>query len=372
MTSPRPSVLFLGSMYAGHRTRFLNLKEHSHSDARIDAQYREVTGWRERGAIERVPAVPRALKGRLRALAEGSAIAGWPRPDAIWTAAGTVLSPYAWSQIGPLRRPMVLDLDWTLEQQEELAPIYFGRAPKRGLRLAAARAQERIAWSAVSVFTPWSAWAADALRRAGIDDEKIRVIPPGVDLKLWAMPERYAPRANAPLRLLFVGGDFERKGGDMLADAVVCDFRGVCELDIVTTANVNERAGVRVHRAAPNSPELRELYARADLFVLPTRAECFGIATVEAMASGLPVIAGDVGGVRDIVEDGVSGWLIAPRREALAGAIRRALEQRERLPAMGAKGREIAERRFNGERNDGAIVDLLLELIERRQSEGGR
>ena len=69
----------------------------------------------------------------------------------------------------------------------------------------------------------------------------------------------------------------------------------------------------RVHRAEANSPLLRQLYADADLFVMPTRAEAFGIVTVEAMASGLPVIVGDVGGGRSIVDHGKTGWLIPPR-----------------------------------------------------------
>jgi glycosyltransferase involved in cell wall biosynthesis len=141
---------------------------------------------------------------------------------------------------------------------------------------------------------------------------------------------------------------------------------GAYELDIVTTASVSAAPGVRVHRAQPNSPVLRDLYASADLFVMPTRAECFGIATVEAMASGLPVIVGDVGGVRDIVDHGDNGWLIEPSREALDAGLAAASEQRDRLPAMGMRGRAIAEERFDGARNDRQIVDLLLDLAEQR------
>jgi glycosyltransferase involved in cell wall biosynthesis len=355
-------VLFLGRMYAGHRTRFLNLQAHTRHDPRVRPIYRPVTGWIEGGRIERLPGLPRGAKGRARAVLEASAMATLPRPDVIWSAVSEVALPHLWAEYGPLHRPLVLDLDWTLEQQEALAPIYFDRPAKRGLRYALARLGERTFWSRVTHFTPWSSWAADSLRRQGVPPERITVLPPGVDLDLWR-PRAPRPRADADaLRLLFVGGDFERKGGRMLLDVVRARCAGRVELDIVTPEAVEPGPGVRVHRLAPNSDGLRDLYAQADLFVLPTRAECFGIATIEAMASGLPAIVGDVGGARDIVDDGSTGWLIEPSEEGLAGALERALRHRDALPAMGVRARQVAETRFDGRRNDERIVSLLLDV----------
>ena len=361
----RPRVLFLGSMYAGHATRFLNLEAHTRADPRIRPTYRRVTGWVDGGALERVPAVPAALKGRARAAIEAAAFATLPRPDVIWSSAREAVTPYLWAQLGGLRRSLVLDFDWTLEQQEALAPIYFGRPSKRGIRLAIARLQERALWRSVTIFTPWSQWAADSLRRQGVAEDRIRVIPPGVDLEEW-QPRREARRKNHErLRLLFVGGDFARKGGDILLDVFRAQFADRCQLDVVTREALEPPPGVRVHRAEPNSPLLKELYAQADIFVLPTRAECFGIATVEAMASGLPVIAGDVGGAKDIIDDGETGWLIEPTAVRLAGALEDALRRRERLWPMGRRARLVAEARFNGRANDGAVVDAVLEAWDR-------
>ncbi len=110
------------------------------------------------------------------------------------------------------------------------------------------------------------------------------------------------------------------------------------------------------------------LFAKAHLFVLPSRADCFGLATVEAMASGLPVVVSDVGGARDIVEPGVTGWLIRPEIEELVQAIDSAAGDRERLQRMGNAGRLRAERLFDGAANDRAVVDLMLELLEPGQS----
>lgn len=134
MSRLRPRVLFLGSLYAGHRTRFANLRAHVEADPRIEASFRGVSGWIDGGAIERLPLLPAAAKGRLRALREASAFATLPRPDAVWSAVSSALLPVAWAQLGPLRRPLVLDLDETLELRERYAEPYYRRAPRRGLR----------------------------------------------------------------------------------------------------------------------------------------------------------------------------------------------------------------------------------------------
>ena len=173
-----PRVLFLGLSYAGHETRFLNLQANTRNDPRIRPTYRWVTGWRENGAIERLPGLPNGIKGRMRAVLQAAPLATMPRPDVIWSAVSEVAAPYAWAQLGSLRRPHVQDLDCTFDQLEELAPVYFGRPPRRGLSLLLARLRERAVWRSVSLFTPWSRWAADALRRQGIESDRIRIIPP--------------------------------------------------------------------------------------------------------------------------------------------------------------------------------------------------
>ena len=357
----RPRVLFLASAYAGDHVRSLNLKEHVERDGRVEALFRFVTGWKEGGIIERLP-LPPSVRGRLRALTEGTAFARIPRPDAIWSSAGLPLTPYLWSQLGPLRRPVVLDCDSTGAQREAWAPWYAGRAPRTSLRRAMDGWQERMIWRHATAVMPWSRWAAGPILEAGIDSDRVVPQPPGVDLRAWKMPPRTPPDGR-PLRLLFVGGDLHRKGGDVLADVVRDDFAGRCHLDVVTFGTIEESEGVRLHRAGPNSPELRALYRDADLFVLPTNAECFGIATIEAMASGLPVIVGDVGPAREIVDDGVTGWVVSPDRTSLRLALERAVAQRAELPAMGRRARSVAEERFDGERNDRVVVDVILAAI---------
>ncbi len=356
-----PHVLFVGKLYAGHRTRFLNLRRHTEQDPRIVAEYRSVTGWVDGGLIERTPVLPSGMRGRVRAVVEARSLGRLPRPDVIWTSAAEAAVPSLLPMVGPLRRPVVVDLDQTFDQLNEMAPAYWGRPSRRGAPRTAGRLVESALFRRATLFTPWSRWAAGGLVERGVDPARIRVVPPGVDLEVWRPAPRQDDDGTRPLRLLFVGGDFVRKGGDLLLDVVPGHFAGRVELDVVTHHDVAPTAGVTVHRASPNSPELRGLYAAADLFVLPTRADCFGIACIEAMAAGLPVIMGDVGGARDIVDDGRTGWLIDATTDDLVRALEHALAVREQLPALGRAARATAEERFDGRRNDERIVDLLLE-----------
>lgn len=372
MNPPPPKVLFLGIEYAGHKTRFMNLRENTSADPRIRPTYRRVSGWREDGRIEQMGLVPRGIRGRLRATLEAAQIARLPRPDVIWTSADDVLAPYFWSQLGPLRRPMVMDLDSSPEQLEENAPLFLGRPPHKGARRAFADMRRAAVWPGVSRFAVTSRWAAGGLGRMGVAPDRIRILPPGVDLERW----RPAPHTrNRKLRLLFVGADFERKGGPALLDVVrsrTDDF----ELDLVTRADLPHSDWYRVHRADPNSPLLQRLYAEADLFVLPTRAECFGVAAVEALASGLPVVMGDVGAAREIVDEGETGFVIRPDADDLACVLDSIARDPGRLDSMRMRARSVAEQRFDGRRNDGRMVDLLLEehelFVRRRESRPDR
>src|SRR5689334_16717019 len=119
-----PTVFFLGRGYAGHATRFANLQAHTEHDTRVRPSYSIVSGWKEGGLIERVPGLPKGIKGRLRAVQQSSRLGSPKRPDVIWTGALESTVPFLWSQAGPLHRPMVLDLDSTVEQLEDFAPFY--------------------------------------------------------------------------------------------------------------------------------------------------------------------------------------------------------------------------------------------------------
>jgi glycosyltransferase involved in cell wall biosynthesis len=116
----------------------------------------------------------------------------------------------------------------------------------------------------------------------------------------------------------------------------------------------------------PNDPRLRDLYARAHVFVLTTRADCFSLASLEAMATGLPVITTRVGGIPEIVDHGRSGFLVDPGDEqGLVRALRDLAGSPELRARMGALGRRIVEARFDAARTTARLLDLLESLARR-------
>ena len=103
---------------------------------------------------------------------------------------------------------------------------------------------------------------------------------------------------------------------------------------------------------------LSQAYASADIFVLPSRLETFGLVVIEAMAAGLPVVASRVGGVVNIVDEGVNGYSFESGDTALLReSLRKIASSRENMRWMGAQARAYAE----GQAWD-AIMDEVLEM----------
>ena len=272
---------------------------------------------------------------------------------------------------GIMRRvPSVVSLDATPLQYDTLG-AYYGHTPSTNARV------ERLKWrlnqrafATARHLVCWSHWAKHSLAADyGILPEKVTVIPPGIDTERWRFPARVERRGGG-LNILFVGGDFQRKGGDTLLEAFRMLPRSLgAHLHLVTgTRGVAEGVpGVSVHHGVtPNSDALLCLFAQADLFVFPTRADCLPLAVMEALAAGLPVITTRVGALAEAVVHGETGWVISPDdAPAMAEAIRALAEDPAQRARFGAAAREAALERFDAGINYGRLVEVL------RRTSGG-
>ncbi len=187
-----------------------------------------------------------------------------------------------------------------------------------------------------------------------------RVIPNGVDLNRfgpnWAakFDQNESLRHNR-ITILFVGRLDYRKGFDSLFQAyeqlkpVYPDLRlrVVGPFDPPETAAYRQKLSAGIEFYGYASPEeLPAIYRSADIFCAPSvGSESFGIVLLEAMASGLPVVASDIAGYRAVVSDGVDGVLVPPGQpDALAAALAGLIENPTRRRLMGRQGRQKAIR----------------------------
>ncbi len=263
------------------------------------------------------------------------------------------------------RTPAVVSLDATPLNMDGVAAGYDHLPGTADPLDALKRRWNRAAFAAATALAPWSRWAAQSLvHDYGVEPGRVHVIPPGVDLESWS-PGNAARREGAgPVRLLFVGGQFARKGGWELLQVFRAALADRCTLDIVTRdPTVSSGPGVRVHRGLTAGDErLRRLYASADLLVHPTRGDCMPLAVIEAMASGTAVVASRMGAIPEQVRPGENGVLVRPDDAAdLSAALRALVSDPVRLRAMGAAGRRRAEERFDAARNYPALIGLLVE-----------
>jgi glycosyltransferase involved in cell wall biosynthesis len=254
-------------------------------------------------------------------------------------------------------------------------PVYPNQMSKPRWRRSFRLWLDRWRASRIDAFIPFTAWGAGLLEDScKVPREQIFPIHVGLDLEVWT-PRGPRRMASGELpRLLFVGADFDRKGGNLLLRVFERHFSDSAELHIVSSQAPEDLPGrVHVHRdLQPNDARLIALYASCDLLVLPTDADLVPWSVLEAMAMQLPVVSTGVGAIPEIVVHDVTGVIVpAGDAEALANAIAGLLSDPDLRRTMGQRGRERIESDFDAALNVPRILAVMKSLADGRRAARG-
>jgi len=263
------------------------------------------------------------------------------------------------------RVPSIVSIDSTQDIVIDAAPSPLERYTYRPNSVMDGRVF-RMAKAIVST----SHWAADLLRRRYPDcGTPVHVMPTPVRLNhfdpRWI--EQRAARAAEPgylPRVVFMGGDFVRKGGtDLLRAWEVGRLHEIATLDLVTNWPMAWPLpkGIRVIRSlSAYSPEWAEIWRGADLFVLPSRQDAFATVFQEAAAAGLPRVGTRIGAIPETIHDEKDGLLVtATDSSELAAALTRLITSPRMREEFGRAGRRRAE-----ELGPTRYVDALHSIVQ--------
>lgn len=189
--------------------------------------------------------------------------------------------------------------------------------------------------------------------------EKFAVVMNGIDVDSFSQKQSRSGKNGIVVGS--VGRLSTEKGHDILLKAFALALKKVPDMRLVIVGDGSESENLKAitkrHEISEkvsfpgNTNDVRGFLSGMDIFVLPSRYESQGIAAMEAMSAGLPVIASDVGGIPGIITDQVEGLLVNPEdTEALANAIEKLAEDTALRKKLAANGRNRAEKDFRVEK----------------------
>lgn len=255
-------------------------------------------------------------------------------------------------------RPLGTLDPWSLGQRSWKKAPYLALVERKHLREAAA-------------IHVTSESERSAIERLGYGD-KARVIPLGVPVA----PAARGARRAAGTRLLFLSRLHPKKNIPLLLDAVRAARDGGTSLELVIAGGGPDGYRAELESRAKalgidgevrfvghvEGAEKARLFSEADVFVLPSSQENFGIAVAEALAAGVPVIASDQVAIAQEVADAGAGWVVPVSRDALVAALRDASGDTVRRAAMGERAAAFARERYSWARTGRELMALYREL----------
>jgi len=204
---------------------------------------------------------------------------------------------------------------------------------------------------------------SEAVRNSLVSDYSVNPARVAVVLGSGNFSNVPAPRNRYPTRhLVFNGSQFELKGGDrvLAAFALVRARYPDAKLTIVGTNRRVKAPQVEVTGFVRDPKRMDELFAGADILLAPARMEAFGMFIIEGMRWGAVPMLSDVGAARDLVEDGVSGLIVAdPSPQATAAKIADLFDDPVRMQAMSRAARERVASHLTWKR----VVDRMFAAL---------
>jgi len=214
---------------------------------------------------------------------------------------------------------------------------------------------------------------SDGLRqiaRESNDSLDMQVVPNGIDIQRFRAKSTSADTSNdRPLKIITVTRLLERKGVHHLLEAIARPSPLNVTLQIVGSGSYEQELRNRTSELGltdrvsfagfVHTDNLPDLYRAADLFVLPSLTESFGLVFAEAMACALPIVATVVGGIPELIRSGKEGILVEPEQpKQIRAALEQLLSDRAALTKMGNAGRRRIEQKYTWSK----IADRYLEI----------
>ncbi|MGI0090849.1 MAG: glycosyltransferase family 4 protein [Nitrososphaerales archaeon] len=205
------------------------------------------------------------------------------------------------------------------------------------------------------------------ITRLRLPDDKIQVVPPGIRIPSI---DSCVQRNDETVRILFVGRNFDRKGGSQLLSA----FEKLClkydNLTLVIKTKrrvdipVSLKGKIELINTEISTEQLSQLYGSSDIYVSPTLWEPFGLTNVEAMSYGLPVVASRHYAIPEIVEDGQTGFLFQTGNvDDLVSKLVPLIEDEGLRKQMGSAGRSRAIENFSSEKACAKLYSVYEEAF---------
>lgn len=226
------------------------------------------------------------------------------------------------------------------------------------------RLERDIYRDAAMVFTRSKIVMRSVIEDYGCDPDKVRCIyyAPFMDSKRAApAQEKYSSK-----NILFVGLEWERKGGPLLVRAYEEVLRSVPGASLTIVGCSPNVSLPNVNIVGPvKSDELKKYYEAASVFCLPTRREPFGIVFLEAMSYSLPVVGTRIGALPEFIADGDNGYLIGiDDEQVLADRLVELLTHPDRCQGMGASGYGVYLRQFTLEAVSSSLRQFVMSRIK--------